>query len=91
MAGLADPTVPPHFRVQLLGALARSEATVGRLHSADHHARQALALASEIDAVHSLECAEAYLALGKVGLEQASEPLEEVTVFSLLARPRPLS
>ena len=81
MAGLADPTVPPHFRVQLLGALARSEATVGHLHSADHHARQALALASELDAMHGLECAEAYLALGIVGLEQASVPLEEVTVF----------
>ena len=81
MAGLADPTAPPHFRVQLLGALARSEATVGRLHSADHHAKQALALASEIGAMHDLECAEAYLALGIVGLEEASMPVEEVIVL----------
>lgn len=92
-AGLADPTVPPSFRVQLLGALARSEATVGRLHNADHHARQALALAGELDAAssrhhteatiigHSLQCAEAFLALGIVCLERANLPAEEATTF----------
>ena len=79
-AGLADPIVPPALRVQLLGALARSEATVGRLHSADQHARQALALATEMNDMHSLECAEAYFARGIVGIEQASVPLEEVAV-----------
>ncbi|MHB1613851.1 MAG: LuxR C-terminal-related transcriptional regulator [Actinomycetes bacterium] len=79
MAGLADPTTPPSFQVQLLGAFARSEATIGRLRAADHHARQALALAAEIGYVSDVDCAEAYLALAIAALERAS--LEEATVF----------
>ena len=69
--GLADTRLPVELRAKLLGALARSEATVGQLSSAQRHAHQSLALGPSLRAPGSPELCEAYLALAVVALEQA--------------------
>lgn len=70
-AGLADTRSPVELRAKLLGALARSEATVGQLTTAQRHANQSLSLGASLRAPGTPELSEAYLALAVIALEQA--------------------